>query len=397
MIDKVRELVALGYGRRRIAIELKISERKARALIKEVTKQPTKQIFAQIEDEVNEVEGTRTVIGKSEKIRTLEDLIEFHQIDMNIWEVEKVLTNMWEMGYKVDNTSTSRQLHQIKASFKRKEKESQLFLERKALIERAYTPNFIISNQPLRGEYQTWLVLGCVHVPYHNTFLWDGVMNYIHTHNISGIILAGDFLDMKSISSYEADKVFDITLSDEYLAGITAKKDIESVISGDTKKVFISGNHEFRFVKYMSSMQNARLGSALPTPHKALGMDDWEILTNWQEDYFLLGNNLEVIHGTIIAEHAASAHLKKSSVNNRSVLFFHTHRFQTATTGQYSAWNCGTLCDIDNTKAFGYVNRHIRQSWQNGFAIVTVDEDGETYVQPVKCGRKSFFLDGKKY
>lgn len=357
-----------------------------------------KEFSTNVEDEVDEFKGTRTVYSKSTEIKTLEDLIDYHQIDMSVWEVERVLTNMWDMGYKnATKEASTKQLHQIKATFRRKDVASQEFLDKKKLLEEAYTPKVFTSPQPVRGEYQTWVVMGCVHVPYHNKYLMDGVLNYISERKVDGVILAGDFLDMKSLSGYDQDKVIDTNLGDEYLAGLQVKKDIESALSEEAQKVFIWGNHEARYLKYMSMSSNARLGAALASPDKAMDMSGWDILNNWQEDYFLLGNNLEVIHGTVLAENAAAGHLRKSSINGRSVLFFHTHRFQAATVGQYSAWNCGTLCDIDNTKAFGYVDRHTRQAWQNGFAVVTVDEDGETYVQPVKCGKKSFFLDGKKY
>ena len=64
------------------------------------------------------------------------------------------------------------------------------------------------------------LVLGCVHVPFHNKQLVNSLVKFIkdYKENIKGFHLIGDFLDLKSLSSHE-DGIVDktgLTLGKEY-------------------------------------------------------------------------------------------------------------------------------------------------------------------------------------
>jgi len=67
------------------------------------------------------------------------------------------------------------------------------------------------------------IVLGCVHVPYHNKELMVKLVSFIQDNesNIVGFHLIGDYLDLKSLSSHD-DKTIDKsgwTLGKEYEAG----------------------------------------------------------------------------------------------------------------------------------------------------------------------------------
>lgn len=72
--------------------------------------------------ETNEVVGDRwTVVLPKTRIHTLEQLVEFCQIDLSVWEVERFVANKWEMGFK-DSFDEAQviPLYQIKAFLKKK-------------------------------------------------------------------------------------------------------------------------------------------------------------------------------------------------------------------------------------------------------------------------------------
>lgn len=58
------------------------------------------------------------------RIHTLDQLIEFFEIDLTVWEVERFVANKWEMGYTVgkdeQKRGTAEPLYQVKAFLKRK-------------------------------------------------------------------------------------------------------------------------------------------------------------------------------------------------------------------------------------------------------------------------------------
>lgn len=72
--------------------------------------------------ETNEIVGDKwTVVLPKTRIHTLEQLVEFCEIDLEVWEVERFVANKWEMAYK-DAAEEAQvvPLYQIKAFLKKK-------------------------------------------------------------------------------------------------------------------------------------------------------------------------------------------------------------------------------------------------------------------------------------
>lgn len=73
--------------------------------------------------ESNKISGNEWAISLPKtRIHTLDQLIEYFEIDLSVWEVEKFVANKWEMGYKDDATGRAKteELYQVKAWLKRK-------------------------------------------------------------------------------------------------------------------------------------------------------------------------------------------------------------------------------------------------------------------------------------
>lgn len=75
--------------------------------------------------ESNTVKGdTWEIALPKSRIHTLEQLVEYFEIDLTVWEVERFVANKWEMGYttgpKGSKTAAAEQLFQVKAFLKRK-------------------------------------------------------------------------------------------------------------------------------------------------------------------------------------------------------------------------------------------------------------------------------------
>lgn len=65
-----------------------------------------------------------TVLTKSRTIRTVEDALDYAQIDKRVWEVDRVVVNSWEVGGKVGPKAQQKwsrcQLWQVKVTLKRR-------------------------------------------------------------------------------------------------------------------------------------------------------------------------------------------------------------------------------------------------------------------------------------
>lgn len=71
--------------------------------------------------ETDEIVGDqRTIKLNRTRISSLEDLIAFCNIDLNIWEVERFVANKWEMAAVIDESVVVEPLFQVKATLRRR-------------------------------------------------------------------------------------------------------------------------------------------------------------------------------------------------------------------------------------------------------------------------------------
>jgi hypothetical protein len=320
-------------------------------------------------------------------IKTLEDALEFSEVDLNIWEVERHIFNSWDVSMKNEDGSGAfkRTNYQVKVWFRRKE---DLNITR---------PKYRHIEVEKNKESQMWIIIGCVHRPFHDKALWDKFLNFIEDNrrNITGIIIDGDYLDLRSLSSHEEWIPEGVDLSYEYSDGLQGIEDIESRLRKSVRKIFIYGKDEDRFFRDKKSIR--KYGSSLPAPHEALELDKrgWEIITDWKNGYVTLGNKLDIFHGTKVGKNAAKDQL--DAIPNRSHVFFHTHRYGSASNQTNSATNGGCMIDFESDM-FKYVDRGTREGWAQGFVVAYIDDKGNEHVYPIKVDKnKGFFFKGDAY
>lgn len=242
----------------------------------------------------------------------------------------------------------------------------------------------------------THLVLGCVHVPFQNQKVLDGIYQLMQDVEFDGLHLIGDFLDLNTLSSHDKGRftaVPNLTLDDEYEAGNKVLDNLDSLLPEYALKTYLYGNHEDRWNRYMADMQAAK--TPLTSPENALKLTErgYAAFTKWNKDFFILGKHLELLHGEYFCVHTAKKHL---DVLRSSCLFAHTHRIQTFVEGNSAAFNIGYLGNRDSA-TFSYAGRAQKSMWQNGFATVTIDENGDYFVEQVIVCNDKFVYGGKIY
>ena len=320
----------------------------------------------------------------TKSLETLEDALEFCEADLEKYEVDRYIFNSWDVVMKVDDTPVKRTNYQVKIWFKKIEK---------VVVKSPFVKPIVVKQS--KGV-QMWVVIGCVHRPFHNKELWGNFLQFLkdNSNKISGIIINGDYLDLRSLSSHEEWIPNGIDLSMEYSDGLEGIAEIESALHKDVSKVFHYGNHEDRFLRNKKDIR--KYGSSLPSPREALRLDDkgWSVVEDWKDGYTKIGNSLEVFHGEYIGMNAAKQHLE--AMPEVSCLFNHTHRFQSYSHNKQTAYNIGWMGD-PNCDVFKYMMRRSKYRWTNGFGVVYIDEKGNHYVNPVKSEDNRIFFEGKLY
>ena len=243
------------------------------------------------------------------------------------------------------------------------------------------------------------IMLGCNHVPFHDVKLHKGIYRLIknHKHLVKGFHLMGDFMDLNSLSSHDKGRftaVPGLTLDSEYLEGNIQLDYFDEVLPDGVWKTYLYGNHEDRWNRWMSGMDNAK--TPLVSPLEALKLLDrgYQVKTNWSQDFFTLGKDFDIFHGIYFSIHCAKAHIDKLK---RKCAFVHTHRQQFYREGSLMAYNIGTCADID-APAFGYASRPMKAQWGKGFAINMIDSEGNSNVTMITPDENSnFWFGGIKY
>ena len=265
-------------------------------------------------------------------------------------------------------------------------------LQRKRVLRGFHTPD-------VREQEGMHILLGCNHVPFHHKALHRNIIELIKDHKdkIKGFHLLGDFLDLNPLSGHDRGKftvVRGLTLNDEYFVGNELLDDFDRVLPKDCWKTYLYGNHEDRYNRWMSVMDNAKTPIVSPEDGLRLWNRGYNVKTNWSQDYVTIGNDFDVFHGIYYNIHNAKKHL---DTFGRNCAYVHTHRVQSYRDGRLAAHNIGTCANLKH-KVFNYAPRATKSSWSNGFAINMVDELGNSHITqivPDDLGR--FYFGGKMY
>lgn len=266
------------------------------------------------------------------------------------------------------------------------------FLKRKEALRGFKTPS-------IKDQVGMHILLGCNHVPFHNKQLHRGIIKMIKDHRdkIKGFHLLGDFLDLNPLSSHDRGRftaVPGLTLNDEYQIGSDLLHDFDRALPKDVWKTYLYGNHEDRYNRWMSVMDNAKTPLVSPEDGLRLWQKGYNVKTSWSQDYITIGNDFDVFHGVYFSIHNAKAHLDKL---RRSCAYVHTHRIQNYREGEMAAFNIGACADF-TSKAFNYASRPMKQQWANGFAINMVDDKGKSNLTQINVTPDGhFWFGGIKY
>jgi len=266
-----------------------------------------------------------------------------------------------------------------------------------------FTTDLQLSKPTIRGQrYLTpgmYIVLGCVHAPFHLAPAFKAVEQLLHDNKseIVGLVLDGDFTDINSLSNHDKGRkpIPGVTLDWEYKESEILLDSLLNPLASNIAKIFIYGNHEDRYNRYMSDIDNSKLGASLQSPIEGLKLvqKGFDIYENWKEDFVTLGHHLDVSHGEFYNVHSAKKHI---DTYRRSILYYHTHRVQQYIEGAVGGYNGGSMADF-NAPVFGYASRAMKNSWLNGFNTVHIDEQGFYHIQQIVCYNNSFVFGNKIY
>lgn len=264
---------------------------------------------------------------------------------------------------------------------------SQIFKE-----ELNYTTDIQISNKRFMH-----IVLPDVHVPFENELILNGILELLgeYQDKIASFTILGDFIDGLGFSKHNLNQVplKDYSMGIEYKKGNFWLNKFDMFLDPEVEKNFLYGNHEDRYTRFMSDINNSVLNGAVKSPEEALNLKErgYNVKTNWKNDYFRIVD-IDIFHGQYVNEYATKTHIMK---NKGNVMFGHTHRVATLNTGQFKGYNIGFLGDI-LSPGFDYVSRFEKGDWRNAFSIIS-KINNKSVVTVIECVDNKFAFGGKIY
>ena len=237
---------------------------------------------------------------------------------------------------------------------------------------------------------KTWLVMNDLQIPWQDQRVIDLILEFVKELKPYGVILNGDVVDCYSLSTFNKNPIKDYSLQREIREAAGLMYPLAKVT---TERWWLGGNHEDRLRRIL--WENPEFASL-----KALTFPELFLLREngfkWKPYGGVLHlGSLLVTHGSQVLKHSgqtARAHFDKYGT---SILIGHTHRlgvyYRTNAKGIHASYENGCLCKLTPE----YVQY---PDWQQGFAVVHVEEGGYFNVQQIPIiNRRAFFYGKEKY
>lgn len=216
------------------------------------------------------------------------------------------------------------------------------------------------------------LILNDIHIPFNR----KDVLNIVskHAKKIQALIIGGDLIDCKSISSFPT--LDDITIENEIAQSIEFITKIKNIVGDKVKIIIIEGNHEARWRKYIMNMHDKKL-------YKFINPNILEMLKSGMTIYddgtekeykgikdLIIINNWWVNYKGIIVCHPINFYKQPSKNSNTAIEYFIkqgekfqvlvcAHNHHQSMCHHYGIWSVesGCLCqEFDYTKGKTTVN-----------------------------------------
>jgi predicted phosphodiesterase len=249
-------------------------------------------------------------------------------------------------------------------------------------------------SAPVGGAVSRGILFTDVHLAHHEEEhgSYTLLKQFAKEFKPDWVVNLGDWHDFGYLSSFAKN--------DELLKeGMRVQKDVElgnadlDVWQSMTDEyIMLQGNHDERLDRFVEASPAFEW---LLSAEKFFSFTDRGIKYLPVREQPYKRGKLNMVHGWFANRYHARSHLDRMSGN---IVYGHVHEFQTqsrtlvAIGDEIAAWSLGCLCD----KAPAYAKGRPTE-WQNGFAVVYMDEYGNFNLYPVRMIGNSFIFEGKRY
>ena len=361
--------------------------------------------------------NTREYTSKGHRIKTLDQLVEECEINLDSWIISRHVINKWEVGAKLDDgTIVVEPLFQVKAWLTNRNPEPVEPVISAVEIKTKSLP----LPKPYDGTDGRVLVLADLHfgflkdvhdgklVPFHDRNALAATLAMIRAIDPDLVVIVGDILDLAEWSDkfVRSPDMYNTTqpavVEAAWFLGQLRK------LVKDKEITLLEGNHEQRISRAINKQIPYAYGLSSPdglpvlsVPH-ILGLEQMAIryIGRYPKSEFYIGDNLRAIHGEVVRAKSGATAGAVLEDAQASTIFGHVHRAEFASRTVFdkdgartiTAFSPGCLCRIDGTVPAA----KSQMNWQQGIGVV---DFSERFVAPVAIpiDNGSAMFGGKVY
>lgn len=368
--------------------------------------------------------NTATLTTEGTQIKTKEQAIKYHDIDMNVWKVKDFDTSTWNAQKKGGKVV---QMSSVK-----------LDLVKRVMDKTIFEPVQPISldfeyNQPSKSseisELKKGVIIPDTHIgyrrdsysqemlPFHDRRCLDIDLQLIRDIKPDLIVVLGDFLDMPNWSKkFTRSPEFANILQASVKEGHWWLRNMRES-APEAQIVYVSGNHDSRIPRFLKSNTKAAYGVKPATATKddpdlvsvpnLLDLQSLQIewIGNYPDGGYWINDNLVAEHGNKVSSVSGKSAGKVLEDARESHVFGHVHRVESATKTAYpkngpkeyraSSLGCQVYLDNQGTPVPGQKKK---QDWQNAVGVVEYEpNNGYFSITPILIYNGKMVFNGKKY
>ena len=243
------------------------------------------------------------------------------------------------------------------------------------------------------GGLEAGLLIPDCHIPNHRVEVWGLMLRVAHFLEVQTLVILGDFADAETLSAHPATRPGQRDFEDELGEVNKCLDQLDRI--GAARKIYVSGNHEFRLDRYLMDRAPAMFRSIQWPRLLNLRERGWEWVPYRKS---VKVGKLHVTHDTGTA--GMNAHRQAAKAFGGSAVIGHTHRMAYEVTGRfdgapYLSAMFGWLGDA--AKAADYMHEAKAAEWVHGFGVFYKEPNGIMHVQPVPIVNGHCVVNGKLF
>lgn len=368
------------------------------------------------------------ITSKSARIKTLPQLIEAAEIDLEIWAIERHIINKWEVAGKFgsapDQYFEVQDLWQVKAWLVKK---------RPLALEPVVSPVVISVKLPKRTKkkesphYCQGLLLPDPQFgfkkslrtakldPFHDRAALDIALQIAQDYELDFLAWLGDFMDLADwTDKYTRSPNFYWTTQPAAIEGKWWLTQFRMADPHPTEMFLIEGNHETRMrtqiMNHFKEAYGIRSVDALDLPPlmsipRLLALHDLDIewVGDWPNGEVWLNDYIACEHGPLARGKSGATVSAYVQEVNETRIIAHIHRIESASrtvherTSQrtVSVISVGCLCRVDGAVP----GKRAKVNWQQGIGFVEYYTDGRSdhVVTAIPINNGQALFRGKLY